>query len=179
MSSPSPLPLSSSQGSRIIGIDPGSMNLGFGIVDVLQGKVTYVHHGVLSNSKLDPNARLAFIREQLDAVLAEYNPTIAAVEKVFLGKNPQSVFRLGLARGVAISCLACKQVEIHEYAPTKMKKIITGSGHAVKPVVAQAVKNLLRISADLQFDAADALGLAYLHARVYSTQNKLLLNARI
>ena len=60
-----------------------------------------------------------------------------------------------------------------------MKKIITVSGHAVKPLVAQAVKNLLRISADLQFDAADALGLAYLHARVYSTQNKLLLNARI
>lgn len=179
MSLSPPLTSSSAPGTRIIGIDPGSMNLGFGIVDVHQGKVTYVHHGVLSNNKLDPNARLAFIREQLDAILQEYNPNLAAVEKVFLGKNPQSVFRLGLARGVAISCLACKQIEIHEYAPTKMKKIITGSGHAVKPVVAQAVKNLLRISADLQFDAADALGLAYLHARVYSTPNKLLLNARI
>lgn len=163
----------------IIGIDPGSVNLGYGIISLGAQKVTYVHHGVISNSKLDPNARLAYIRNELDLILKEFKPQMAAVEKVFLGKNPQSVFRLGLARGVAISSLANEQVKIFEYAPTKMKKMITGSGHSIKPVVARAVKNLLGLKQDLEFDAADALGLAYLHARVYSQENKFLLNARI
>lgn len=164
---------------RIIGIDPGSMNLGFGIVDVEKSKVSYIHHGVIANKSLESNDRLAFIRFELDKILSEFQPHVASVEKVFLGKNPQSVFRLGLARGVAISCLACQKIQIYEYAPTKMKKVITGSGHSIKPVVARAVKNLMEIPFELQFDAADALGLAYLHARVYSTENKLLLNARV
>lgn len=163
----------------IIGIDPGSMNLGYAIVSATKNKVTYVHHGVLLNTKLSPNERLAFMRNELDLILKQFNPQMAAVEKVFLGKNPQSVFRLGLARGVALSCLAHVNIEIFEYAPTKMKKMITGSGHATKPIVARAVKNLLSINHELSFDAADALGLAYLHARVYSAENRLLMNARI
>ncbi len=164
---------------RILGIDPGSMNLGYGVLEVTGNRVSYVDHGVLSNSKLGPNQRLAFLRSEIDQILQEYKPQMASVEKIFLGKNPQSVFRLGLARGVAISCLALQNVKIFEYAPTKMKKAITGSGHAAKPIVAQAVKNLLSLRQDLQFDAADALGLAYLHARVYSTEIKILNQTKI
>ncbi len=168
-----------SSNSRIIGIDPGSKNLGYGVLEVHKQNIVYVHHGVLSNEKLGPNQRLAYLRTELDKVLQEFKPNSAAVEKVFLGKNPQSVFRLGLARGVAIASLALHDVQIFEYAPTKMKKMITGSGHAEKATLVRTVKNLLNLNSELEFDAADALGLAYLHARVYSTQNKLLLQARI
>jgi crossover junction endodeoxyribonuclease RuvC len=165
--------------TRIIGIDPGSQNLGYGVIEVQNQTIVHLHHGVFKNAKLGPNERLAYLRTELDLILQEFKPQVAAVEKVFLGKNPQSVFRLGLARGVAIAGLALNGVQIFEYAPTKMKKMITGSGHAEKATVARSVKNLLKINHDLEFDAADALGLAYLHARVYSTQNKLLIHARI
>lgn len=163
----------------ILGIDPGSINLGFGIVCLNQQQVSYVTHGVVTNSKLDPNQRLAFIRDELDQILEKYKPQMAAIEKVFLGKNPQSVFRLGLARGVAISCIARHPVEIFEYSPTQMKKIMTGSGHAAKETVARAVKNLLKLNIELEFDAADALGLAYVHARAYAVKDRFLNLTRI
>lgn len=157
----------------ILGIDPGSINLGYGLVCLHKQQVSYVAHGVISNSKLNSNQRLSFIRDQLDQILETYHPQMAAIEKVFLGKNPQSIFRLGLARGVAVSCIARYPIDIFEYAPTHMKKIITGSGHATKESVARTVKNLLKIHCDLEFDAADALGLAYLHARSYSVQTRI------
>ncbi len=168
----------------ILGIDPGSINLGYGVVcfnpqndqqnrSAKNQQISYVAHGVITNPKLDPNQRLAFIRDELDLILEKYRPQMAAIEKVFLGKNPQSVFRLGLARGVAISCISRHPVEIFEYSPTQMKKMMTGSGHAAKETVARAVKNFLQLDSVLEFDAADALGLAYVHAREYSVKARL------
>ncbi len=157
----------------ILGVDPGSIHLGYGVVCLNGQQVEYVAHGVISNPKLDPNQRLAFIRAELDLVVEKFKPNMASVEKVFLGKNPQSVFRLGLARGVALACIAKQSTEIFEYSPTQMKKTITGTGHADKPTVARAVKNLLKLKIDLEFDAADALGLAYMHARAYSAKIQL------
>lgn len=157
----------------IIGIDPGSINMGYGILSLLKGQVKYKTHGVIAHKNLGPNERLGFIRTELDRLIAEHKPQMASIEKVFLGKNPQSIFRLGLARGVAISCLSYRQIQIHEYSPTQMKKIITGSGHSSKAEIMRSVKMLLNIKIPLTADAADALGLAYVHARNYAVESRL------
>ena len=158
--------------TTIIGIDPGSINLGYGILTIESGSIKHIDHGVISNNKLSSNERLGFLRFEIDRILQKYNPDMASIEKVFLGENPQSVFKLGLARGAVLSSLAICNVAIYEYAPTTMKKLVTGHGHAKKDNVAQAVKNLLRLDGELKFDAADALGLAYMHAKTYDLQSR-------
>lgn len=150
----------------ILGIDPGSIHLGYAVLAVDEKKqISALEYGVVQNPKATSYERLALIQAEINRLIAVHHPDCAAVEKVFLGKNPQSIFKLGLARGAALATLSSHNIPIEEYAPKFMKKFVTGSGQAQKQNVLRAVKLLLKIDADMAFDAADALGLAYVLAR--------------
>lgn len=150
----------------ILGVDPGSIHLGYAVLAVNERQeIGLMDFGVIENPKMTSYQRLGLIHSEISALVAKYQPQSAAIEKVFLGKNPQSVFRLGLARGAALAALSGQQIEVHEFSPKAMKKYITGSGLATKESVLLAVQRLLRIQADVRYDAADAIGLAYVLAR--------------
>lgn len=150
----------------ILGIDPGSIHLGFAVLAINdQLEIGVLDFGVIENPKLSSYERLALIHSEINSLLVKYKPQYGAVEKVFLGKNPQSVFRLGLARGAALAALAAHKVDVHEFSPKSMKKYVTGTGLASKESVLMALQRLLRIRADVRYDAADAMGLAYVLAR--------------
>ncbi|MCK5720674.1 MAG: crossover junction endodeoxyribonuclease RuvC [Thiomargarita sp.] len=150
---------------RILGIDPGSRKTGFGIIDLQHRKTVYITSGhIKTQSSLMP-LRLGEIFTGLTEVIEQFQPTMAAIEQVFMYRNAASALKLGQARGVAI--LACVQynLTIHEYAPTKIKQTVVGKGHASKIQVQQMVKVLLALPSTPQEDAADALAVALCHAR--------------
>lgn len=150
----------------ILGIDPGSIHLGYSVLAVNERhEIGVLDFGVIENPKLSSVERLGLIHKEINDLLLKYQPQSAAIEKVFLGKNPQSVFRLGLARGAALAALGTHKVQVHEFSPKAMKKYVTGSGLANKESVLIAVQRLLQINADIRYDAADAIGLAYVLAR--------------
>ena len=127
--------------------------------------------------KTDANAplprRLAALAEQLEALIADHSPTTAAVEEVFVNKNPQSTLKLGQARGVALMCAARAGIEVGEYAPSLVKKAVVGTGGAEKPQVHAMVSRLLpgvRIAGP---DAADALAVAITHAHHLATSRRI------
>lgn len=150
--------------TRILGIDPGSRITGFGIIDGMRQKSVYVTSGCIrTQSKLMPQ-RLQEIYTGLNEIIEQYQPTISAIEQVFVHRNVASALKLGQARGVAI--LACVQhnLTVHEYAPTQIKQAVVGNGHAEKIQVQQMVKILLSLSNTPQVDAADGLAAALCHA---------------
>ena len=157
----------------ILGIDPGSRYLGFGVLKTSGFRVEFLKHGVISQPKLTANKRLGFIRSEMDHLISEYSPHISVVEKIFLGKNPQSIFRLGLARGAVLASLAYFSIPIKELAPTEMKKKLTGHGHASKESILRTIKSLLHLKNDLEYDAADALGMAYVYAQTHFLEKKM------
>ncbi len=108
--------------------------------------------------------RLANLADQLQAILAEHRPQAAAVEEVFVNKNPQSTLKLGQARGVALMCAARAGIEVGEYAPSLVKKAVVGTGGAEKAQVHAMVTRLLAGAAIAGADAADALAVAITHA---------------
>lgn len=151
-----------------LGVDPGSVRLGYAVLAVNERlEMGVVELGVIENSQLSSYERLGFIHQKISKLVGQYSFEGAAVEKVFLGKNPQSVFRLGLARGAALAALAEEKTPIYEYAPKYMKKYVTGRGDASKKQVLLAVKRVLKIEGEVGYDAADAAGLAYVLVRQF------------
>jgi crossover junction endodeoxyribonuclease RuvC len=156
--------------TRILGIDPGSRITGFGIIERHRQQSVYVTSGCIrTQSKLMPQ-RLQEIYTGLTQIIEQYQPTISAIEQVFVHRNVASALKLGQARGVAI--LACVQhnLTVHEYAPTQIKQAVVGNGHAEKIQVQQMVKILLSLSKMPQVDAADGLAAALCHAHHSSFQ---------
>jgi len=156
--------------TRILGIDPGSRITGFGIIERHRQQSVYVTSGCIrTESKLMPQ-RLQEIYTGLTQIIEQYQPTISAIEQVFVHRNVASALKLGQARGVAI--LACVQhnLTVHEYAPTQIKQAVVGNGHADKIQVQQMVKILLSLSNTPQVDAADGLAAALCHAHHSSFQ---------
>lgn len=151
----------------ILGIDPGTRNCGFGIVAVDGDTVTHVEHGVivLKESWSLPE-RLKFLQLELHNVYTRYEIRTTAIEKIFFGKNADSAFKLGHARGVCMLVSAQHGADVAEYAAKYVKKCVTGSGSASKDHVQMVVFNLLRVKGPaVKFDASDALSLALTHAR--------------
>jgi len=149
---------------RILGIDPGSRLSGFGIIDVHQKKSVYVTSGCIRmQSKLMP-LRLHEIYTGINQIIEQYQPTISAIEQIFMYRNAATALKLGQARGVAM--VACVQhgLPVHEYAPTQIKQAVVGTGRADKIQVQHMVKVLLSLSNTPQTDAADALAVAICHA---------------
>ena len=150
--------------TRILGLDPGLNRTGWGIVDCEGNRLRHVAHGVVASEAGRSLAdRLASLHEGLVAVVAEWSPDEAAVEEVFVNRNPASTLKLGMARGIALLVPAMAGLVVAEYAANLIKKSIVGAGHADKTQVAAMVACLLpgtRAAAD----AADALAVAICHA---------------
>ena len=159
---------------RILGVDPGSRHLGWGVVDVQGRDVTFVACGVISpKAKASLPERLHQIHQGLAKVIEEQRPQEAAVEGLFHAKNAKSALLLGHAQGVALLALAEEGLEVGEYPPREVKKAVTGSGNADKVQVAKLVEMQLGPTGALRADATDALAVALCHAAVFETQRRL------
>lgn len=152
--------------TRIIGIDPGLRNTGWGIIDVAGSRLSYVACGSVRSSDDETTAaRLRQLHDGLSAVMASHGPHEAAVEETFVNRDPQSALRLGQARGVALVVPALAGLTVAEYAANLIKKTVVGVGHADKEQVAMMVRMLLPASDARSTDAADALAVAITHAQ--------------
>ena len=151
----------------ILGIDPGTNVMGYGVIKVMGNKAQLVVMGVIDMRKeSDPYLRLGKIFERVTGIIDEYLPDEMAIEAPFFGKNVQSMLKLGRAQGVAIAAAIHHDVPIHEYAPLKIKMAITGQGQASKEQVAAMLQRLLKLDKNDMgkfMDATDALGAAYCH----------------
>ena len=151
----------------ILGIDPGTAVMGYGVIKVAGNQASMLVAGVIDLRKLgDPYLKLGRILERVKGIIDAYLPDEMAIEAPFYGKNVQSMLKLGRAQGVAIAAAIQHDVPIHEYAPLKIKMAITGNGSASKQQVAGMLRRLLNIREEEMpnfLDATDALGAAYCH----------------
>ena len=151
----------------IMGIDPGTNIMGYGVLKVSDGKARMMTMGVIDLRKFgDAYLKLGHIFERVTGIIDSFLPDEMAIEAPFFGKNVQSMLKLGRAQGVAIAAAIKHGVPIHEYAPMKIKMALTGKGSASKEQVAGMLQRLLTIKNDemSQFmDATDALAAAYCH----------------
>jgi crossover junction endodeoxyribonuclease RuvC len=151
----------------ILGIDPGTNVMGYGVISVVGNKAKMVGMGVIDLRKMsDPYLRLGKIYERVTGIIESFLPDEMAIEAPFFGKNVQSMLKLGRAQGVAIAAAIRRDIPIHEYAPLKIKMAITGQGQASKEQVAGMLQRLLHIDEKEMpkyMDATDALGAAYCH----------------
>ena len=151
----------------ILGIDPGTTVMGYGVIKVTGNHVSMEVSGVIDLRKMpDPYLKLGHILERVTGIIDAYLPDEMAIESPFYGKNVQSMLKLGRAQGVAIAAAIQRDIPIHEYAPLKIKMAITGNGGASKEQVAGMLGRLLNIP-EVEMphflDATDALGAAYCH----------------
>ena len=151
----------------ILGIDPGTNIMGYGVIKVISNKAEMVAMGIIDMRKMtDPYLRLGNIFQRVKGIIEEYLPDEMAIEAPFFGKNIQSMLKLGRAQGVAIAAAINHDIPIFEYAPLKIKMAITGQGQASKEQVADMLLRLLKLDKDNLpkfMDATDALGVAYCH----------------
>ncbi len=151
---------------RILGIDPGLRNTGWGIIEAQGSRLSFVACGrVRSDAANSMGERLRQLHEGLTQVIADHAPQEVAVEETFVNRDPQSALKLGQARGVALTAPALAGLQIAEYAANLVKKTIVGNGHADKNQIAMMVRVLLPTSAATSADAADALAVAICHAQ--------------
>lgn len=149
----------------ILGIDPGTNILGYGVILVDKKSVQYVDMGVLDLRKeKDHFLKLSLIFERVGALIERYTPDDLAIEAPFFGKNVQSMLKLGRAQGAAIAAALHRQLPVFEYAPRKVKMAITGRGDASKEQVKLLMEKTLKVKLDAKFlDASDALAIAMCH----------------
>lgn len=151
----------------ILGIDPGTQIMGFGVIELKSGKPYYVTMGSKDFRKIaDHYERIGEIFHFVEQLISQYKPTDLAIEAPFYGKNVQSMLKLGRAQGVAIAAAIRKGIPIHEYAPLKIKMALTGKGSASKEQVSGMLQRILNLKTDEMpkyMDATDALAAAYCH----------------
>jgi crossover junction endodeoxyribonuclease RuvC len=151
----------------ILGIDPGTIVMGYGILVIERNKPRLEAMGVLALNKFDDHyIRLRRIYERMITLIDEYHPDELAIEAPFFGKNVQSMLKLGRAQGAAITAALNRDLPIFEYAPLKIKMAITGNGQAAKEQVAGMLQHILHIPNENmlpQLDATDGLAAAYCH----------------
>jgi crossover junction endodeoxyribonuclease RuvC len=149
----------------ILGIDPGTIVMGYGLIGIHKKKAVLISLGVVKLSKLDdPMLKLQKIFERTLSLIDQYHPDELAIEAPFFGKNVQSMLKLGRAQGVAISAALSRQLQVNEYSPKKIKQSITGNGNASKEQVAAMIQHLLGFKETPEFlDATDGLAAAYCH----------------
>ncbi len=158
---------------RVIGIDPGLRNMGWGIIDVSGTKCSHVANGVCKSEGTNFGKRLLSLHSQLTAIFQEYEPETAAVEQTFVNKDGAGTLKLGQARGIAMLVPAQFGLEIGEYYPNAIKKVVVGVGHAEKKQVDHMVKLQLPGAKIAGADAADALAIALCHSHYAQFSNKL------
>jgi crossover junction endodeoxyribonuclease RuvC len=165
---------------RILGIDPGSRFLGFAVIDVAPQNIKVVEIGVYKfNQNFNLNQRLVEVGQGIKDLLHSYQPNHVSLEKIFLGKNADSAFKLGHARGVVIYQCINREIPLFEYATRVVKKGITGQGSAEKNQVRATLEAYLKIDKIKSLDASDALALAVHHGLQLRSQIKINRSKRI
>ncbi len=163
----------------IVGIDPGSRKTGYGIIKQEKAKVIFVDAGVIYTKVADMPGRIACIFKKLSEILSQHelneNNAKAAIEQVFVAKNPDSALKLGQARGAAIAALTMNNLNVCEYSARQIKQAVSGYGAADKEQVSKMVQLLLKLDFVPQEDAADALACAICHAYADAQNQAVLL----
>lgn len=150
--------------TRIIGIDPGSIRTGYGIIQIAgANQFNCLVHGHIPTHGKDMSQRLLQIHQALTELIQTYQPHEAAIEQVFIKDNPQTALKLGQARGAALVATAGYALPLTEYSPRKIKQSVVGYGAAAKTQVQHMIKMLLKMPELPQTDAADALAIALCH----------------
>lgn len=158
--------LAASKERIILGIDPGTNVMGYGLIKETKNKVSLISLGVVKMGHLEDHAlKLKRIFDKTVALIEQYHPDSLAIEAPFYGKNIQVLLKLGRAQGVAIAAAMSKGMDIHEYSPRKIKQSITGNGNATKEQVAAMLQTLLSFNETPEFlDATDGLAVAVCHS---------------
>jgi crossover junction endodeoxyribonuclease RuvC len=158
----------------ILGIDPGTQVMGYGIIKCVGNKITLITFGEIILTKYETHAlKLKKIFERTLGIIDEYHPDELAIEAPFFGKNVQSMLKLGRAQGVAMAAGLYRDIPITEYLPKKIKQSVTGNGNASKEQVAAMIQNLLKFKkTDYLLDATDALAVALCHHFQGNTHTK-------
>lgn len=163
---------------RILGIDPGSRQTGYGIIDADKNSSQHVDSGCIYVKGETFPDRLGYIFQQLSEIIAEYQPVELSIEKVFVNKNVDSAMKLGQARAAAICAAVNAGLKVAEYTPKAVKSAVVGTGNASKEQVQHMMSALLKLEKGLQADQADALGIALCHAHNRSLAGKVALPSR-
>ncbi|MES2215650.1 MAG: crossover junction endodeoxyribonuclease RuvC [Pseudomonadota bacterium] len=153
----------------IFGIDPAITHTGWGVISVNGSSIKYIASGVIDTSSSDTMpARLAIISREIEDLLERFKPNVAALEETFINKNALSSLKLSHARGAIMAMVGKYDIPLYEFAPNKVKKTLTGSGHADKEQIIHMIKILMPTAKLHKFDEADALAVAYT-CSVYNT----------
>lgn len=163
---------------RVLGVDPGSRVTGFGIIEFDGRASHYVASGVIRMEEQTFPERLRAIFDRLGEVIAGHQPDVAAVEQVFVRRNPDSALKLGQARGAAICACLSRDIELKEYTASAIKQALTGTGGAGKDQVQYMVRMLLTLSGTLREDASDALAVALCHVNRHNMDQRLAATRR-
>lgn len=165
---------------RVLGLDPGSLRTGYGIVDCVGGSEKHVASGCLRITGANLALRLRYIHEQVSLLVERYEPDEVAIERVFMHRNADSALKLGQARGAALSAAVARGAAAYEYAPRAIKLAVVGTGAADKAQVAHMVQVLLTIGKPATSDVSDALAIALCHAQARRAGGRLAsLEARV
>ena len=157
--------MAETQTYRIMGIDPGTNFMGYGIIEVEGREVRSVVMGDIDlHTMSDPYRKLRYIFDRVGKLIDDYQPREVALESPFFGANVQSMLKLGRAQGVAMAAALSRDKEVFEYAPTRIKQAITGSGSASKEQVAAIIKRMLKLEyVPRRLDATDGMAVAMCH----------------
>ena len=158
---------------RILGIDPGSLATGYGVIEVSAGRMHCLCSGVVRPAGEAFAERLHAIFDELREIIGDHRPEVLAIEQVFMHRNAASALKLGHARGVAICAAATSGLAVHEYSPRSVKQSVVGVGGADKVQVQHMVRVLLGLEGELQEDAADALAVAVCHSHSSGTPGRI------
>ncbi len=161
---------------RVLGIDPGSINTGYGCVETVGNRFAPISHGVIkAGSSSDPVAsRLDKIDRELRYIMKEVRPAAVSIEEAFYGKNVKAAFRIGEVRGIAILAATQLGIEVFQYSPAVVKKSVVGNGNAHKTQVLEMVRMILGIREEkIPLDASDALAMAVCHCHRLGTEKLL------
>ena len=152
---------------RILGIDPGLLHTGWAVIDTAGSARKYVASGVILPKKTGALAeRLAIIFNEVSKLCDTFEPNECSMEITFVNKNPQTTLILGHARAAAMVAISTKNIPIFEYEPNKIKKALTGAGHADKSAVDKMVRVLLPVATPKTPDEADAIAIALAHSNM-------------
>ncbi|MFU1477733.1 crossover junction endodeoxyribonuclease RuvC [Roseovarius sp. C7] len=164
---------------RVLGIDPGLRNLGWGVIDVSGSRLSHVANGVCHSTGADLAQRLLSLHIQLTEIVTRFSPDTAAIEQTFVNKDGVATLKLGQARGIALLVPAQAGLSVGEYAPNRVKKTVVGVGHADKGQIAHMVKMQLPGANPESPDAADALAIAICHAHYTRGGQELRVAGRV
>ncbi len=151
--------------SIILGIDPGSIKTGYGLINVRGNSIVHIDNGLIIPPKnISFPERISYIFKGICKIMEEFSPTALSMENIFVGKNADSALKLGHVRGAAMAAATIADIAIFEYSPTQVKKSVTGNGRATKDQIQIMIKTMMALREVPYEDAADALAAAVTHA---------------